>query len=129
MATKAGPDEEDIRRKLGRTIVVLRERRGLSQSELARRSEVDRAFLNGIEQGRRSPTVPALVKIARDQRSQRVFLEVRPSNPGAIALYHSEGFNEIGRRPRYYPARDGREDALVMAIELVADDITTMPPL
>ena len=71
----------------------------------------------------------ALVKIARDQRSQRVFLEVRPSNPGAIALYHSEGFNEIGRRPRYYPARDGREDALVMAIELVADDITTMPPL
>jgi transcriptional regulator with XRE-family HTH domain len=65
MATKAGPDEEDIRRKLGRTIVVLRERRGLSQSELARRSEVDRAVLNGIEQGRRSPTVPALVKIAR----------------------------------------------------------------
>ena len=48
----------------------------------------------------------ALVKIARDQRSQRVFLEVRPSNPGAIALYHGEGFNEIGRRPRYYPARD-----------------------
>ena len=65
MATKAGPDEEDIRRKLGRTSVVLRERRGISQAELARRSEVDRAFLNGIEQGRRSPTVPALVKIAR----------------------------------------------------------------
>lgn len=65
MATKAGPDEEDIRRKLGRTIVVLRERSGMSQSELARRSEVDRAFLNGIEQGKRSPTVPALVKIAR----------------------------------------------------------------
>ncbi|MEL1266163.1 ribosomal protein S18-alanine N-acetyltransferase [Pseudoxanthomonas putridarboris] len=71
----------------------------------------------------------ALVKIARGQAVQRVFLEVRPSNPGAIALYHSEGFNEIGRRPRYYPARDGREDALVMAIELVPDDITTMPRL
>jgi len=71
----------------------------------------------------------ALVKIARDHRVQRVFLEVRPSNPGAILLYQSEGFNEIGRRPRYYPAKDGREDALVMAIELVADDITTMPPL
>lgn len=65
MATKAGPDEEDIRRKLGRTIVVLREHRGISQAELARRSEVDRAFLNGIEQGKRSLTVPALVKIAR----------------------------------------------------------------
>ena len=72
----------------------------------------------------------ALVKIARDQRSQRVFLEVRPSNPGAIALYHSEGFNEIGRRPRYYPAaNNGREDAIVMAIELLDADIDKMPPL
>jgi ribosomal-protein-alanine N-acetyltransferase len=65
----------------------------------------------------------ALVNSARDQRASRVFLEVRPSNLGAICLYHSEGFNEIGRRPRYYPARDGREDALVMAIELFFDDV------
>ncbi len=65
----------------------------------------------------------ALVKHARDQRVHRIFLEVRPSNPGAIQLYHSEGFNEIGRRPRYYPARDGREDALVMAMELMFDDV------
>lgn len=71
----------------------------------------------------------ALVKQAGDLRAGRVFLEVRPSNLGAIRLYHSEGFNEIGRRPRYYPARDGREDALVMAIELVAGDIEKMPPL
>lgn len=61
----------------------------------------------------------ALVRVARGRNAERVFLEVRPSNAGAIALYHSEGFNEIGRRPRYYPARDGREDALVMAIELL----------
>lgn len=60
----------------------------------------------------------ALVSAARNMGAQRVFLEVRPSNPVAIALYHTEGFNEIGRRPRYYPARDGREDALVMAMEL-----------
>jgi len=58
-----------------------------------------------------------------------VFLEVRPSNAAAIALYHSEGFNEIGRRPRYYPAVIGREDALVMAMELVDADIARMPPL
>jgi len=51
-----------------------------------------------------------------------VYLEVRPSNPAAIALYHSEGFNEIGRRPRYYPAKDGREDAIVMAIELLPEE-------
>lgn len=71
----------------------------------------------------------ALVKQARDLHAGRVFLEVRPSNLGAIQLYHREGFNEIGRRPRYYPARDGREDALVMAMELVADDIEKMPSL
>jgi ribosomal-protein-alanine N-acetyltransferase len=63
----------------------------------------------------------SLVHLARSRAAQRVFLEVRPSNSGAIALYHQEGFNEIGRRPRYYPARDGREDAIVMAMELLPD--------
>ncbi|ASR44882.1 ribosomal-protein-alanine N-acetyltransferase [Xanthomonas citri pv. mangiferaeindicae] len=61
----------------------------------------------------------ALVDTARRHGAQRVFLEVRPSNPHAIALYHDEGFNEIGRRPRYYPAHYGREDAIVMARELL----------
>lgn len=70
-----------------------------------------------------------LVRSARHHGAHRVFLEVRPSNLSAIALYHSEGFNEIGRRPRYYPADNGREDALVMALELVDDDIQVMPPL
>ena len=71
----------------------------------------------------------ALVDYARDNGAARVFLEVRPSNPQAIALYHDEGFNEIGRRPRYYPSHDGREDALVMAMELLAGEIERMPPL
>lgn len=71
----------------------------------------------------------ALVRLAADRGAQRVFLEVRPSNTPALALYHSEGFNEIGRRPRYYPAAQGREDALVMAIELVNGELETMPPL
>ena len=64
----------------------------------------------------------ALLQLARGRGVQRVFLEVRPSNPTAIALYHAEGFNEIGRRPRYYPAKQGREDAIVMAMELFADE-------
>lgn len=62
-----------------------------------------------------------LLQLARRRRVRQVFLEVRPSNPVAIALYHAEGFNEIGRRPRYYPARHGREDAIVMAMELLGD--------
>lgn len=70
-------------------------------------------------QGLGARMLTALLKIARGHGAQRVFLEVRPSNPRAIALYQRSGFNEIGRRPRYYPARDGREDAIVMAMELL----------
>ncbi|MCK7593631.1 ribosomal protein S18-alanine N-acetyltransferase [Pseudomarimonas salicorniae] len=66
--------------------------------------------------------VRRLIDLSRWQRAERVFLEVRPSNPRAIALYHSLGFNEIGRRPRYYPAHGGREDAIVMAQELLDGD-------
>lgn len=62
----------------------------------------------------------ALLQVARARGVQRVFLEVRPSNIAAIGLYLAEGFSEIGRRPRYYPAHAGREDAIVMALELVA---------
>lgn len=65
--------------------------------------------------------VKRLIDLSRWHRAERVFLEVRPSNPRAIALYHSLGFNEIGRRPRYYPAHGGREDAIVMAQELLDD--------
>ena len=62
----------------------------------------------------------SLLRIARGGGAQRVFLEVRPSNPRAIELYDRSGFNEIGRRPRYYPAaNNGREDAIVMAMELL----------
>jgi len=75
--------------------------------------------VQGRGHGRR--LLRALLQLARGRGVQRVFLEVRPSNPTAIALYHAEGFNEIGRRPRYYPAKQGREDAIVMAMELFAD--------
>ena len=62
-----------------------------------------------------------LIDAARWQRVQRLYLEVRPSNAAAIALYESLEFRHIGRRPGYYPAPDGREDALVMARELSPD--------
>ena len=75
--------------------------------------------VQGQGHGRR--LLRALLQLARGRGAKRVFLEVRPTNAHAIALYHAEGFNEIGRRSRYYPAKDGREDALVMAMELFAD--------
>ena len=63
-----------------------------------------------------------LIELARWHRAQRIFLEVRPSNTRAVKLYHQLGFNEIGKRPNYYPAKRGREDAIVMAMELLAPE-------
>uniref|UniRef100_A0A0U1PBG9 [Ribosomal protein bS18]-alanine N-acetyltransferase n=1 Tax=Mizugakiibacter sediminis TaxID=1475481 RepID=A0A0U1PBG9_9GAMM len=63
-----------------------------------------------------------LIDLARWHGAERVFLEVRPSNAHAIAMYERAGFNEIGRRPNYYPAARGREDAIVMAMELLPPD-------
>jgi ribosomal-protein-alanine N-acetyltransferase len=65
-----------------------------------------------------------LLNLSRVGRADTVFLEVRPSNDPARALYDSLGFNEIGRRRAYYPAGgDDREDALVLAKALVSDDL------
>ena len=47
-----------------------------------------------------------------------IFLEVRDSNSAAIALYHKNGFELIGKRADYY--KDPVEDALIM--ELVIED-------
>jgi ribosomal-protein-alanine N-acetyltransferase len=48
----------------------------------------------------------------------RLLLEVRVSNHAALALYQNEGFHEIGQRPGYYPAANGREDARVLTLAL-----------
>ncbi len=55
-----------------------------------------------------------MLDTAKTHRATVVFLEVRPSNPGAIALYEQSGFETIALRKGYYPALAGREDALVM---------------
>jgi ribosomal-protein-alanine N-acetyltransferase len=47
-----------------------------------------------------------------------VFLEVRPSNTGAIALYEQMGFNQVGLRKDYYPTANGHEDAIIYATSL-----------
>ncbi|MFM1895997.1 MAG: hypothetical protein RLZZ385_1071 [Pseudomonadota bacterium] len=46
------------------------------------------------------------------------FLEVRVSNHAARALYKAMGFVPIGQRKAYYPAADGREDAVIMSRSL-----------
>jgi [ribosomal protein S18]-alanine N-acetyltransferase len=47
-----------------------------------------------------------------------MYLEVRPSNVAAIALYRRAGFTRVGVRRNYYRATGGREDALLLARSL-----------
>lgn len=56
--------------------------------------------------------------LAVRHHAEVMFLEVRPSNLAAVTLYQAIGFVEVGLRRGYYPAPDGREDALVMAMDL-----------
>ena len=56
--------------------------------------------------------------LARKLGAKNVFLEVRPSNRGAQELYYRYGFRKIAVRRDYYPARGGREDALVLSLGL-----------
>lgn|SRR5690606_8081814 len=60
----------------------------------------------------------ALLAKAREAEVDKVFLEVRPSNKNALALYRSVGFEEVGIRPAYYQARFGREDAVILTATL-----------
>jgi ribosomal-protein-alanine N-acetyltransferase len=69
----------------------------------ARRTGVGRALLT------------RLLEAAAQRGARRVFLEVRDDNLAAQALYESEGFAAIGRRPRYYQPDD--VDAIVMRLE------------
>ncbi|HFD81329.1 MAG TPA: ribosomal-protein-alanine N-acetyltransferase [Gammaproteobacteria bacterium] len=58
------------------------------------------------------------MQLARRHGADTVMLEVRPSNRAAIALYQKLGFNEMGVRRNYYPAAEGREDALLLGKNL-----------
>lgn len=61
-----------------------------------------------------------IIEKAKEKKAESVFLEVRPSNVGAIALYESLGFNQIGVRDGYYKKEDGtREDAIMMAYTIM----------
>ena len=68
--------------------------------------------------GRGSALLNHLVAWARMHGATRMLLEVRPGNFAGQGFYRRQGFGEIGRRRDYYPAHQGREDAVVMARDL-----------
>lgn len=60
----------------------------------------------------------ALYAFCRQSGVALLWLEVRPSNERALGVYRRQGFAEVGVRKGYYPAPGGREDALVMRLNL-----------
>lgn len=58
----------------------------------------------------------SIILAAMDEKAHKIFLDVRPSNMPAVALYEKLGFRQIATRLGYYSAP--REDAAVYALEL-----------
>jgi [ribosomal protein S18]-alanine N-acetyltransferase len=69
-------------------------------------------------QGLAQAMLQALARHARSRGARQLWLEVRASNQRARRLYAYLGFEQVGLRKAYYPAQEGREDALVMRLML-----------
>lgn len=68
-------------------------------------------------QGIASALLEEFRRYGREHGLVNLFLEVRPSNTGAAALYEKLGYREVGRRKNYY--LDPKEDAIIMKMELM----------
>ena len=69
-------------------------------------------------QGHGRQLLAHLLDLAQGAGVEGLYLEVRPSNRAALALYHQAGFEVIGRRRAYYRAIGGTEDAVVLVRRL-----------
>lgn len=72
--------------------------------------------------GYASMLLDELLVIAVRNGADTALLEVRPSNTSALNLYDSKGFVEVGTRKAYYPAENGREDAIILAKHLMSSE-------
>jgi [ribosomal protein S18]-alanine N-acetyltransferase len=69
-------------------------------------------------QGCGSVLLREVMRMAREEGGQHLFLEVRPTNLSAQGLYRKFGFSQVGVRKGYYPAARGREDALILSLQI-----------
>jgi ribosomal-protein-alanine N-acetyltransferase len=72
---------------------------------------------NGQRRGVGGLLLRALVDDLKTAQASELNLEVRASNQVALGFYRQQGFEEAGRRPRYYA--DPEEDAVLMKLWLV----------
>lgn len=70
------------------------------------------------QQGLGFKLIKQVCAMEKERGAIKMLLEVRRSNLAAQALYGKAGFREVGIRRGYYPAAEGREDAIVMELDL-----------
>lgn len=64
-----------------------------------------------------------VIALTQSMEMHSLLLEVRPSNPHALAIYKHCGFEQIGVRKNYYPFTGSTlEDAIVMRLMLTDYD-------
>lgn len=96
-----GPGGEVVGHAVVSVVVDVAELQRIAVDAEHRRSGVASALLD------------ACVEAARAGGANRLLLEVREDNRGALSFYAARGFTEVDRRPRYY--RDGAT-AVVMRL-------------
>jgi len=70
----------DIRAVVGLNVLRVRRERNLSQEELSHRSGLTRAYLSGLEAGRRNPTVVSLSRLAEALGVDETYLVSRANS-------------------------------------------------
>ena len=60
-----------------------------------------------------------LIKMAKQEKIQRILLEVSENNSAAICMYEKVGFKTISKRRNYYNEGERFKDAYVMEKNLI----------
>jgi len=58
-------NSKPISSKLGNNLKKIRTQKGISQGDISRKLKMDRAYISGIENGKRNPTISSIEKIAQ----------------------------------------------------------------
>jgi transcriptional regulator with XRE-family HTH domain len=90
-------DMSDLAAHLGRNLKQLRDARGLTQSQLAKLSEMPRATLTHLESGGANPTLAVLHKVAA---ALQVSIEELLSTPRASSRFYPRGTLPTRTRPQ-----------------------------
>ena len=111
--------------RAGYSVWVLRDERAVLIAYSVMTLMIDEAHLLNLSVARDCQreglgwrTLEWMAEVARGYGARTMLLEVRPSNGSAVRMYERYGFQKIGARRGYYPAQNGREDAIVMRVAL-----------